>query len=212
MSDGSKRGLRLTVKERQALGMAVEGKSVDAMATTLGQSVPTVRRYLEQGLTKLESWSRESLDKGHVPTLAEQNQGVLGKVEGLRQMTQRRRHQRGDWGCIVLVCFAKRMSAVSREPLNEQIARRIHESIRRTDIVSKWAPKEWVVFLSGVSEPDILPVVQRLQGDEGIPDLRIGFYLGTENDKIREGVEACHKELVAQYLREDLSAVWRVGS
>lgn len=208
MSAESRRSLRLTAKERLVLTMVMDGKGLEVMAASLGQSVKTIERHLEHGLTKLETWS-EHLSGINETSALEKTLFVLTRAEGIHRIAQCRRQHTGTWGCIVLVCLG---DGAERDCPDDQVAHHIRASLRKSDVVSKWAPKEWVIYLCSTSETDLSQVVRRLHAaDEGLPRLRTAYYLGGKDSTIHEGVNACHAELVERHAKAGLSEVWRTG-
>lgn len=197
---------RLTPKERQTLELAIQGMSLDHMSMTLKQSPKVVERYIHQGLRKLESWSRDAAPGPNHNSIQERDLGFLRPRDAERRIA-RTIHDVGNmWACVVVLALPDNPKAPEVAEYTAMISRHIHQSTRRSDIVTKWTALEWIIFLAGVTPEQAQLVEQRLKRGHPAPmPLFIGSQYGDSDTPFNEVATQCHHELLAQYVHQDLT-------
>jgi hypothetical protein len=197
----------LTLKERQALIMALEGLDIITIAERLDQSTKKIQRYLSNGVDKLSEWLQKDMADPPIRTIKEDILGFLNQRDGHRAIVHQLRLRPQNWACIVVLALVPKKSG--EEPLNwvDSIVDIIHRNIRRTDIVVKWAPLEWVIYLPGVSSSQTEIIVNRMRQPLPIQyRIHIGWAIGSQNDSFDLTFETCHRKVVAQSVKRDLES------
>ncbi|PSR20089.1 MAG: hypothetical protein C7B45_16600 [Sulfobacillus acidophilus] len=197
----------LTPKERHTLELAIQGMSVEKIASNLQQSPKVVERYIHRGLQKLESWSYDAAPGPSFRSSQERQWGILPPRAAERRIARILREEPHDWGCVVVLGISEPRHRVNTQAV-ENVTRHIHRSTRVTDIVTKWSMAEWVIFLAHVSEMQSEMIVHRLEQSDalGFP-VFVAVQHAPASASFHEVAMKCHQDLLRRYVNYDMASM-----
>lgn len=198
---------RLTKRERETLALVIQGMSMNRVSTALNQSPKVVERYIHQGLRKLESWSLEVAPGPSHNSSQDRDLGFLRPREAAGTITRIVQAVGSSWACLVLLAIPDKPESQNAPAVADAISRHIHRNVRGADVITKWSPTEWVMFLPRITGAHLDKVVQRLQHGHNSPSV---VYTAARQPQSGESfddvAQQCHRQLLAQYVTEDLTA------
>lgn len=197
----------LTLKERQALIMVLEGMDMSTIADRFQQSPKQIQRYMSNGVNKLDDWIQKDMANPSIRTVKEDLLGFLNQRDGHKAIVRQLRLRPQNWACIIVLALMPKRSVEESPKWVDNIVETIHGNVRRTDIVVKWAPLEWVIYLPGVSSSQTEIIVNRMR--QPLPNqhrVHIGWAVGSEQDSFDSTFETCHRKVVAEYVKRDLES------
>lgn len=202
----SQSGARLTKKERQVLELAIQGVSVDRMAVRLKQSPKVVERFIHHGLYKLEVWSQDVAPGPSHDSPYERDLGFLRPREAERRIALVQAPN-DAWGCVVALAIPPEPKSPDSESTVDALSVHIHRNLRRSDIVTKWSTTEWVIFVAPVTADAVEMVVRRLRQANSAPwPVFVAGQLATEGDRFGDLGMRLHREIISQYVSQDLGS------
>ena len=199
--------LRLTIKERQLLTMAIQGMSVEQMSVRLDQSPKIVIRHIHRGIRKLETWSLNAIPGQTHHTPLEQELGILNPWQAERRITRMIRDVGIMWACIIVLAIPDQAPDSNFVTSIEAVSFHIHNCVRRTDTITKWSATEWIIFLPSISSNHIDRVTQRLKKLH-LPSwsLSVLACISTGDESFNQVAVRGHNELMQQYINRDLGS------
>lgn len=207
MRRASNRLPRLTPKEREVLGMAIQDMSVDEMAQALGQPPKLIGRHIQQGIGKLEMWASNVLPSSRHNSTIEDSWGFLNPREAesdIRRLTRQAGHQ---WACIVVLMMPPDPKIHDMADAILAMSCHVRRCVRQSDIVTKWGDMEWIIFLPSINPDQAEIVVHRLK--QGIPrDRSVGIaaWPGSESESFNHVAMRGHRELIRHYVNHNFSS------
>ncbi|NMP24119.1 LuxR C-terminal-related transcriptional regulator [Sulfobacillus harzensis] len=200
-------GPRLTKRERETLELVIQGMPLDRLSQTMHQSPKMVERYLHQGLQKLEHWSQQAAPGPTHNSAQDRDLGFLRPREAERAIARIVRAVGPNWACIVMLAISDGFKMRDVGTVADAMGRHIHSRLREGDVVTKWSPTEWVMFLPRITGTHIETVTQRLQHGHNAPwPVYVAALQPVGQESFAHVALQCHQHLLARYVSQDVAA------